>query len=126
MPHEIRQIFFSADEVVQALADYHPHQAGSLNSSGAKITLRRNGQQKVCVGFGEATIVELGLSLVSNALLSYCKSRRIPVPKDADKTISLFGEGLAITITIGSIDRIEFEGSLDGVVGVEMDVLADV
>lgn len=125
MAHEIRQIFFSADEVVQALAEYHPHEAASLNSRGAKITLRKNGQQKVCVGFGEATIIELGLSFVSNALLMYCKSREIPVPRDADKTISLFGDGLAVTITIGSADRIEFEGTRDGALEMAMDAFAD-
>jgi hypothetical protein len=109
MPHEIRQIFFSADEVVQALADYRPSEALGLNSKHTKITLRRNGQPKICVGLGEATIGEFGLALVSAALLQFCRHHGIPIPKDADKAISMFGDGLAVTITIGSLDRIDFK-----------------
>ena len=63
--------------------------------------------------------------MVSNALLLYCKHHQIPIPREADKTLSLFGDGLALAIAIGSADRIEFQGSQDGVLDVALNALAD-
>jgi len=104
MPKEVHYFLFSADEVKQALLDYY-----TLGNPASRIAyadgLQLFGTEQIGVGAklmlpGTASARPSELTFtpkeVLEAIIQYCRSRRIPLARRAEKTIRAIGDQLAL------------------------------
>jgi hypothetical protein len=99
MPNEYRRLVFSNDELRQAL-DAHLGSAALL-PGGRLENLRfsdRSDDQLIATFAGGAHALEtvLNISLVTAALIKQCLINGIPLPRRAQKWITLFADGVAL------------------------------
>ena len=103
MPTEIRRIVFSSDELRQAL-DAHLMsvgvtlpvgyiQAAQFDAAAAELWLsvydgQRDETHEAIVSGAQAAA----------SLIKFCFAKRIPLPKDARKTIAIVGDNVALEV----------------------------
>jgi hypothetical protein len=103
MPTETRRIVFSHPELRQALAAYlaeigQPFPPGDLVSAA----IHDNGHE-VRVGIWNETADDVdearidGIN-VAAALLKYCFRNNIPIPRDAEKSLTMMDDNVALDI----------------------------
>ena len=108
MAAEIRHIEFSAVEVAAAVGEYcrevswPPLPAGKLRrfelhqrAGGACATFEVVPDDGGASEPGEVSGTEL-----SEALILYCGTRKIPLPRAGTKTLQLFGDSLLLIVTL--------------------------
>jgi len=106
MPSELRQIIFTNDEALAALRQFYQrsNQAfpkGRVENIGVSAA---NGCQLDCDVVDDNEIrdhVSVASEKLAAALLLYCKTRKIPVPVAARKTMNLVNGQLALCIALG-------------------------
>ena len=108
MPTEIRRLFFSNEEIIQAVSNYQQRGSDSLPSGrilelalvpGAALSATVIVQTPGDIQPKEASITTAALAA---ALIRWCMHQAIPLPRDARKTLSLESDGrLCLTLTIG-------------------------
>jgi hypothetical protein len=104
MPKEVHYFLFSVDEVKQALLDYY-----TLGNPASRIAyadgLQLFGTEQIGVGAklilpGTASARPSELAFtpkeVLEAIIQYCRSRRIPLARRAEKSIRAIGDQLAL------------------------------
>ena len=107
MPHEMRKIVFTADELQAALVNYALRTNKKLPNATinnilveekegvtANIVYMRDGTE-------EAKSVEFTPNDVAAAIILYCSTRKIPLPRDAKKVV------VPIEDSVGMIIKIE-------------------
>jgi DNA-binding LacI/PurR family transcriptional regulator len=110
MPSELRHIFFTAAEVVEAVLQFQqkagiPVPKGSIIAAGCEPTEADEPVQfKIeiaCDGADKdgATAILCAGSQLAAALLVYCKHRNIPVPARADKAVQRFGSKIGLVMS---------------------------
>ena len=106
MPSEMRRLVFSNHEVSRAITEHHMI-AGRKMPSGTVMSCDTMSERGVVVrlkliehGSDELLTYELSTEEVAACLLRFCKSRRIPLPKDAVKTIQVRGDSVTLNIFI--------------------------
>jgi hypothetical protein len=104
LPTELRRIVFSHDELRQAL-DTHLGQQRSKLPAGRVVSVRFAGEDRseVVLGIedrrkGLDQLVAVTASHVAAALLRYCFNNSVPMPKDAQKSLVIAGENIALEI----------------------------
>lgn len=106
MPKELRKIIFTNKEVLRAVQDYairrrEPIPAGSIK--GVSMVdqpevrldidmLSDKDQSRTTTSFGSAQLAA--------ALIMYCIAKKIPVPVNATKTLSLAGDEMVLNISL--------------------------
>ena len=107
MPNEMRKIVFTADELQAALVNY----ALRTNKKLPNATINNilvEGKEGVTAnivymreGTEEAKSVEFTANDVAAAIILYCSTRKIPLPRDAKKVV------VPIEDSVGMIIKIE-------------------
>jgi hypothetical protein len=110
MPKEIRQISFTAGELVLAITDYHrrrnlPLPAGHVIR--VQIVSDPDIRAALFVQNDLAGIVELGIGseMLAAALILFCINRRIPLPAESDKRLQRLGDEEVALLVIRRNDR---------------------
>ena len=106
MPSEFRQILFSNREIIDALYEYD-RTAKSKLLQGDILTCTPVVEDKAAlrlqlmeIGSGEAQVASLSSELVAAVLLRYCIKHRIPIPKNAAKSIQVHGDQISLDVRI--------------------------
>ena len=105
MPHELRKIIFDRRELYDAIVAYNSLAKNKLPTG--ELQLVDIGQDNevyavfhiINVSTGEAIEKRLGASYIAVALLTYCKSRRIPVPRSFRKSLRYHDGEVALLVT---------------------------
>src|SRR5579883_661454 len=107
MASELRRIIFSHAELRSALDDYFAGRKTPL-PLGVIVNVRLEGASQgiVLVSMAGAndndqSMITLAPEQVAAALLKFCRTSRIPVPKSASKSLSVSGDTLALDIRSG-------------------------
>ena len=108
MPSETRSIVFSYDELLEALREFSEF-------SAKHISFKRIGECKVAGKGGVAVTatlraksgeapaeIPISTSDVGAALLRYCFSHRVPIPRRAEKSLRIVGDNVALVLTLNS------------------------
>ncbi len=106
MPMEIRNIIFSANEVLFAFKDFRqrkgdPLPAGSILNY--KIIEKPNLQVRIvmaCDPDGHKQTITFESEELAAALILFCINRKIPLPADSAKTLQVFEGQLCMVVTI--------------------------
>ncbi len=105
MPHELRKIIFERRELYDAIVAYNSLAKNKLPPG--ELQLVDVGQDNevyavfhiINLTTGEAIEKRLGASYIAVALLTYCKSRKIPVPRSFRKSLSYHDGEVALLVT---------------------------
>ncbi len=104
MPAETRRVIFTKNELIDAIYDYNQIARKKL-PSGMIVSCVPVSEARVAVRLeifdqnSDATeVVELSPEVIAAALLRYCIRNRIPIPKNASKSIQVLGEDIALAI----------------------------
>ena len=107
MPSEVRLIAFSDDEIREAITEFDA--ASSKPMLRGRVTtlhIRKKPQVYAIVevetaGGEEIDSVDLTSSYLAAALISFCKTTRIPLPRKAEKELDVVGDQLVLRLTVG-------------------------
>ena len=106
MPSEYRQILFSNRELIDALYEYD-RAARTKLLQGDILSCTPVGEDKEAVRLqlmdsvsGEAQVASLSSELVAAVLLRYCIKHRIPIPKNAAKSIQIHDDQISLDVRI--------------------------
>jgi len=106
MPSELRRVIFSNEEVLAAVTEYSASGRSPL-PSGEVVSCRVYGEPEVRIRVeirderrDYPLVVEIEPEVVGVALLRYCMTHGIPVPKQAEKALQVHGDNIALNLTI--------------------------
>ena len=108
MPNEMRKIVFTEDELQAALVNYALRTNKKLPNATINNILveAKEGVTATIVymrdGTEEAKSVEFTPNDVSAALILYCSTRQIPLPRDAKKVVIPIEDSVGMIIKIGA------------------------
>lgn len=110
MPHETRKLLFSAGELQTAALD-HCHRHGITVPEGAvgTVTVGTDPAAAVRLRFGTgigADELSFDRRQVNDALIGYCRSTGIPIPRGGAKSVRAEGEQIAMVIEPGTERRV--------------------
>lgn len=104
MQTEIRRLVFSTDELVEALYAYSESSSEKI-PEGNVISCKAVDDDKTAVALEienrptqESYHVNLRHEFVGAALLGYCFDKKIPVPRDSEKSLQISGDNIALAI----------------------------
>ena len=106
MPEELRKILFSKDEVQAAVVDYCLRSKILLPDKIIDdLEVRADPEEMVVLKYadtGPAETKEVGLSRdqVAAALIRYCSSVNVPLPRSARKVLQPVDDGIAMLINM--------------------------
>jgi hypothetical protein len=114
VPTEIRHLMFGTDEVAQAILDYKKCYGAGLPSgtviSCSPLDPVADGQLSVAMVFApdgavskdarpsRNMLISADAGIVAAALILYCRSRQIPLPAMASKSLERFGQKLGLVL----------------------------
>ena len=105
MPTELRQIIYSRDELAAAITNYENGASRAL-PTGRIVFCRILNQAELGVevkmipnGGSDIRTVQLDANLLGSILIEECARRKIPIPKNASKSLQVIGEAIAITVS---------------------------
>ena len=104
MPAETRRVIFTKNELIEAIYDYNQIAEKKL-PPGMVVSCVPVSEARVAVRLelfdqksGATEVVEFSPEVTAAALLRYCIRNRIPIPKNATKSIQVLGEEIALII----------------------------
>ncbi len=109
MPEELRKILFSKEEVQAAVVDYCLRAKIRLPDKNIEdLEVRADPKAMVVLKYadtgleeaGEANEVELSRDQVAAALIRYCSSINVPLPRGAQKILQPGDDGISLLINI--------------------------
>ena len=115
MPSEMRKIVFSVEELQAALVNYALRTNKKLpNTTIDNILVEgKEGLTATIIfmrdGTEEAKTVEFNKNDVAAALILYCNSQQIPLPRDAKKSVT------PIEDSVGMIVKLDYSNSAPGI-----------
>jgi hypothetical protein len=102
----VRRLLFSNEELVAAISE-HNQRSGKKLPTGAVVACKPLGRPELMVRMdifeqrsGETRTIDLTPEVVGAALLRYCMSHRIPIPKNAEKSVQVQGDDIVLNIEI--------------------------
>jgi len=104
MATELRQIVFDTTEIARALAMLHAASPLFPKGNVARVRIEEsNGAlstfvRRALVGVVKPEEFEVSGSALAAALIMFCRSERIPVPRGADKKLTKVGSGVALCL----------------------------
>ena len=111
MPHEMRKIVFTADELQAALVNYALRTNKKLPNATINNILveAKEGVTATIVymrdGTEEAKSVEFTPNDVAASIILYCNTRQIPLPREAKKVVVPIEDSVGMIIKIGTSDN---------------------
>ncbi len=111
MPREDRRITFSYDEVYKAIfalcvqREIRKPPAGFIKvmdlipGENARVNIRIENP----LNDEPPAIMEYGLDYLAAALMLYCRTCRIPLPKTAEKSVELGADGVVLRVQINQV-----------------------
>jgi hypothetical protein len=110
MPTETRSLVFTPDEIAEALAEYRD--AGHGRLPAGEIVYCRVGTAGPGVGIKvkapalrEAVSADIDAEDVGAALVAYCLARKIPLPRQASRSLEVQGSNLALRLSLNRNGR---------------------
>ena len=106
MPEELRKILFSKEEVQAAVVDYCLRSKIRLpNKNIDELEVRADPEAMVVLKYAdtgpeEDNEVELSRDQVAAALIRYCSSINVPLPRSAQKVLQPGDDGISLLINI--------------------------
>ena len=106
MPEELRKIHFPKDELQAAVVDYCLRSKIRLpNTNIEELEVRDDAKAMVVLKYAttgpdEKNEVELTRDQVAAALIRYCSSINVPLPRSARKVLQTADEGISLLINI--------------------------
>ena len=99
--HESRRLALPLETVVDALVEFdHVHkrwpehailEGARVDPSGIVISLKHSGK--------DASIERLySLAIIAAAIINYCAKMRVPIPRNASKSVAITATGVAMTL----------------------------
>ena len=115
MPTETRKIVFSNEELKKAIVLFSQRSAKRL-PEGDLISCEVKSEDGITVRLrirpwysdGDKTIV-LSSTYIGAALSNYCMECKIPIPRQATKSLQVIGDNIALQINIQMTERKIFE-----------------
>ena len=108
MPSEVRIIVFTAEDVLEAIEGFDATAEKRL-FRGKAIDCHVRKHPKVHAileveraGGEEIDTVDLNSSQLAAALISFCRERRIPLPRNARKELDVIDDQLALRLEVGT------------------------
>jgi len=104
VPTELRRIVFTNDELRQALDAHIIYQQSKKLPMGLITSAKLSPDQtKVVLGMYDPRtetkhLLEVSAGHAAAALLRYCFAHRVPLPKDATKSLIVSGDNIALDI----------------------------
>ena len=106
MPEELRKILFSKEEVQAAVVDYCLRAKIRLPARNIEnLEVRADPEATVVLKYADtgsavANEVELSRDQVAAALIRYCRSINVPLPRGARKVLQPGDDGISLLINI--------------------------
>lgn len=106
MPEELRKILFAKDELQAAVVDYCLRSKIRLPDKNIEdLEVRADPEAMVVLKYaatvpGEDSEVELSRDQVAAALIRYCSSIKVPLPRSAQKVLQPGDDGISLLINI--------------------------
>ncbi|HVO01021.1 MAG TPA: hypothetical protein VMT54_02410 [Candidatus Cybelea sp.] len=102
MPSETRRITFSSDELIQALIRLRRDARKPLPQSrirGIKVENGEAGVPHVSIALDiEGESIELSPTEVAVALIKFCRQKKIPLPRRAEKSLAVDRGDIALVL----------------------------
>ncbi len=106
MPEEYRKLLFTDDELKQAIVEFCQSN-GMILPQDEIIAVEMTGLPHNPVRLRYSTTTQRGATEVSlsrdqlgAALIIYCRQRRIPVPRSAEKNVKINGSEVALLVHV--------------------------
>ncbi len=106
MPSEIRRLIFNSEELIEAIQEYREISKAKL-PPGMIVSCTPTSDPEVTVHLeifdqrrDETSAVDLAPEVIAAALLHYCITHRIPMPRQAEKSIQVHGDEVTLSIRI--------------------------
>ena len=104
--HENRRLQFPLDTLVDALIeleDKQGHWPAKATVVGASIDNSADGEAGVVLSIhrqdsGEVTERRYSLSMLAAAIVNYCLTMRVPIPRNSTKSIQVLTDGVALVL----------------------------
>ncbi len=106
MPEELRKILFPKDELQAAVVDYCLRSKIPLPDKNIdELEVRADPEAMVVLKYADAGPeetgeVELSRDQVAAALIRYCSSIKVPLPRSAQKVLQPGDDGISLLINI--------------------------
>ncbi len=107
MPSEVRIIVFTSEEVLEAIEAFDAYAEKRLfRGTAIDCHVRKNPRVHAVLevergGGEEVDSVDLNASQLAAALISYCRERRIPLPRNARKELDVIDDQLVLRLEVG-------------------------
>jgi hypothetical protein len=110
MTTETRRITFSSEELVQAISKHRRDEKKPLPETRIRGSKVENGEDSVpkvrllldlSVG-GTASHIDFGATEVAVALIKFCRLKRIPLPKRANKSLGVDRGLISLVLQLGT------------------------
>ncbi len=108
MPSEVRIIVFTSEEALEAIAQFSETLDTPLFSGRpSDLHVRKNPQVRAVLeveraGGEEIETVDLNASHLAAALITFCRKRRIPLPRNARKELDVMDDQLVLRLEVGA------------------------
>jgi hypothetical protein len=103
MPKELRKVVFTRDELQAAAVAYCYRQGMKLPKGMLQSVTFEN--EQVSLNFSVIsekgpTRIRLTRDQIAAAIILYCRSLRIPIPKQSQKIVNPDGDGIALLVSL--------------------------
>ena len=111
MPSEVRIIVFTSEEALEAIAHFSETlDAPLFRGKASALHVRKNPQVRAILEVGHAgddeiETVDLNSSHLAAALITFCREYRIPLPRNAKKTLDVLGDQLVLRLEVGAPNK---------------------
>lgn len=108
MPSEVRIIVFTSEEVLDAVEQFSETLDTPLfRGKPSDLHVRKSPQVRAILeveraGGEEIETVDLNSSHLAAALITFCRKRRIPLPRNAKKELDIIEDQLVLRLEVGS------------------------
>lgn len=109
MPSEVRIIVFTSQDVLQAITEFSKTlEPPLLRGNPTDIFVRKKREAVFAVveidrdGSGTVETVDLDASHLAAALIIYCRTAHIPLPRNAKKELDVLGDQIVLRLEVGT------------------------
>lgn len=106
VPREIRKIIFDKQDMLEAMLNYairNDYELPRARVDGFAISQDPEGRFSLKFKFDDPTItmnITLNQDEIGAAMILYCKNQRIPLPRNANKSLVRHEDSLALQIAL--------------------------
>lgn len=108
MPSEVRIIVFTVEEALNAVVQFSKTlDAPLFRGKPSDLHVRKTPQVRAIIeversGSEDIETVDLNSSHLAAALITYCRSAGIPLPRNARKELDVLGDQIVLRLEVGA------------------------